>query len=162
MTSQELIDKLAIIDENILAEAAKQPILFVEAARYRVEKMRERARATAEFETWEAELGLAIRAKYKTSDNKLTETAIKAKIRKHSGTKKRDKELQDSYAEEELAKLILDAYRMRKSAIQVISDMQVLEGNREAADVEKLEARRKLSTTARNLEERRKRGRDVE
>lgn len=156
MTSREIIAKLPILDENILLEAANQPQLFVEAARYRVAKMRNRAQALARYEVWCSELGLHYRRTKTGGDRRITEGEIKDRIRISKKARFYDTKLQEAFAQEEFSKLLLEALRMRRDAIRVIADARVSEGIREGAEVERIEARRKLINKARDLESRRR------
>lgn len=155
ITSKSLIEKLTVVDENILAEAARQPLLFVDAARYRVHKMRRRAQADAALDYARSSLGLKTRKA--PSEDRLTEGAVKAIIDTDKNICVLRAGLDEAEAQEELAKLILEAYRYRRDAIRILAEARVYEGMRETAEVEKIETRRKLSRKARELEDRRNR-----
>jgi len=151
--SKELIERLSIVDENVLAEAAKQPLLFIDAARYRVGKMRKRAQADAALDFNRSSLGLKIRKK--PSEDRVTEGAIKSLIDIDPTTRSLRAALDEAEAEEELSKLILEAYRYRRDAIRILAEAHVYEGIKESSEVERAETRRKLSRKARELEDRR-------
>ena len=159
--AESLIGKLPLVDENILAEAAKQPILFIEAARYRVTAMRVRAKAVAELEARKSTLALRIRAK-KTSARSITENAIKETVESQKSVIALRDRVEKAYALEEFSKLILEAYRQRRDAIRIIGETQIAEGIRGSHEVDRLEQSRKLRNRARDLEERRRRVPDGE
>ncbi len=160
MTSaKQLIQKLPLISENILVEAAQQPSLFVEAAEYRVSIMRLRSQALTEYENWCSKLALHYR-KSKTKGERVTEGAIKDHVRINRNTRVLDIKLQRAFAHEEFSKLLLEAFRMRRDAIRVIAEAYNIEGIRGSAQVEKIEAHRKLVKKAQDLESRRQRVED--
>lgn len=162
MTAKELIAKLPLIAENVLVEAAHQPMLFIDAARYRVGKMQKRARAGAERDNYMAQLAVSIRRKRSNSGEKITEGNLKEIIEKDPKSRELRKLNDDAFAEEELAKLILEAFRMRRDAIKIIADSRVYEGLRDDAHEEQRMEHRKLLNRARTLEERRQRQNKVE
>lgn len=150
-TARELIEQLAILDENVLAEAARQPQQFMRVARYRVSKMRKRSQAVAAVEYQRYRKALAIRAAKNSEGEKITEGAIKERVELSSRTQALRDVMERSFAEEELAKLLLEAYRIRRDSIRIIAEAQVYEASRETAEIEKVTARQKLAAEARKL-----------
>ena len=158
ITSESLIKKLALISENIMGEAARQPALFIDAARYRVSKMRRRSQAVAELEVMRSKLALTIRAKKSASGSKLLrEGAVKEKITAHSVIQRLTAEMERAYEAEEFSKLILEAYRMRRDAIRVIAEGEIAEGIRGTRELERAEQRGKILQRARTLDAQRNR-----
>lgn len=155
--SELLIQRLALVDENILGEAARQPVLFIDAVRYRVAAMRRRAQAITEFDYQRSRVALAIRAKRNAEGEKITETALKERVEKHSVVRGLRNQVDRAYEAEEFAKLIIEAYRMRRDAIRVIAESQIAEGMRESKEIEHIEQRQKMRHVAIDLEERRSR-----
>lgn len=155
----QLLQDLQIIDENITAEAVRQPLLFIAAARYRVDMMRKRAQLSAELDAVRVGLAISIRNKPVEDEDgkrgKLTEGAIKERIERQPKVKELREALDRAEENEEMAKLILEAYRERKSSINIIAEMQIFEGGKEGADVEREEQRRKLSRRVRTIQDRR-------
>ena len=162
MTPSELIRKLSVIDEDILAAAAIQPQLFIDAARYRVDSMRKRAVAVAKMEQYRAKLALYIRRKRNSSGDKVTEGYLKERVEINKGTVKRRSAVERSYEEEEFSKLLLEAYRYRMNAVRIIADAQHIEGMKESGEVERIEAGRKLRTKVRELQSQKARIREEE
>lgn len=151
-----LIESLSVVDENILAVAAGQPLLFVEASRYRVAKMRQRSRAEAALEACASELGLRFRTPT-GNEQRITEGYVKTRLLKHPRYRQMKEEVDRAEEREEFAKLLLEAYRMRRDAIKIIADAQTYEGAKGAYQVERDDMHRRLSNEARKLQERRKR-----
>jgi hypothetical protein len=155
MTAKKLIAQLAVIDENILMEAANMATMFSHAARYRVDAMRNRTRAEAALEECDATLSLRYRARQ--SGERKTEAYFKARIALNSRHRKLQSEKEEAEYREELAKLLIDAYKMRRDAIRIIADHLPLEGMREEQILERRDQQRRLSKHARHLESRRRR-----
>lgn len=152
MTARRLIELLAVVDEDILAEAIRQPTLMVQASRYRVAKMRDRAQAIARLDAARAELALKIRNKKDAAGRKMTEGALKERLELSPTIRRLREESDRAYEGEELAKLILESFRQRNSAIKIVADVRVYEGSREGAEVESGEMRRRMVSRARTLQ----------
>ena len=146
----EIINGLKIVAENIDDEAVMQPLLFVDAARYRVAKMRIRAQAETALGQISSELGLSVRARG-SGDTRITNDYIKSKVQKHSRYRVAQEELQEAEQKEEFAKLILEAYRMRRDAIKIVAESQAAEGLRQVVGIERESAIRRLKNEARRL-----------
>lgn len=156
-TSYSLIKKLAIIDENILVEAANQPLLYMEGAKYRVAKMRKRAEAVARLESEKSLIGLKLRRqKDETGKKAHTEDGIKARTELaliKSGTRAA---LDRAYEFEELSKLLLQALQMRRDAIRVIAEAHNISGMREDKEISRIQELRATKNRARDLLRQRK------
>jgi hypothetical protein len=163
ISAESLIERLALVDEDILAEAAKQPILFIDAARYRVAAMRRRAQAVAELDSKRSRIALTIRARRDGSgEKKFTEAALKEKVESQTVIRDLRAATERAYESEELAKLILEAYRMRRDGIRVIAETQIAEGMRGSKEIERIEQSRHIRNKARVLEETRRRVEDAD
>lgn len=148
VTADSLLDSLAVLDENILAEAARMARLFARAAQYRVEKMRYRARAEAALEQWAAHLSLLYRSRAK---GKPTEAYYKARIILNKRHQRLTVEKEACERREELAKLILDAYRQRRDAIRIIADHKGYDAYSTEKMLERDVQSRRLRKQARHL-----------
>jgi len=152
INTDTLIQHLPLVDENILAEAARQPILFIDAVRFRVAAMRRRAQAVAELESKRSRIALTIRRqKDPTGKKQFTETALKEKVESQTVICELRASMERAYEMEEFAKLILEAYRMRRDAIRVIAESQIAEGMRETKEIEHIEQSSKVRREARRL-----------
>lgn len=149
--SSELIALLGIVDENIINTAREQPKLFVKAARYRVEKMRERARVGAELDVLKSTIKQQKRNKKDETGKKLPEAALTELMELDPRVQQLRAKSDDAYFWEELGKSILEAFRQRNSAIKIIAEAQQFEAMRESVSIEKDEQNRKLKNKARRL-----------
>lgn len=148
-TVKNLIRRLSVIDENVYKEAVLQPMLYVDLARYRVAKMRERCQAEAALQAFDAERSMTLRASKR--DQKVTEGYFKARLHKHPRHRQLVATLNEAEAREEFGKLLLEAGRMRNTAIKIVADAQMVEGHRSTMNLERDNANRRLSTQARKL-----------
>ena len=159
ITSAELIGKLPLVAENIFAEAAQQPILFVQAAEYRIGKMRNRARASATLEQHQASVALRIRGKKDPEGKKATEASIKEQVELNATTKQLRERHESAHAQEQFSMLLLEAFRMRRDAIRVLADHALYNRPRESSELDQIEESVQLRNQARHLgRERRKVG----
>jgi hypothetical protein len=152
----DIISGLAIVAENIDEEAIVQPLLFVEAARYRVYRMRVRAQAETALDQVTGELGLHIRARKAGGSERITNDYIKSRVQKHPRFRRLQSELQQAEQKEEFSKLLLEAYRMRRDAIKIVAEAQAAEGLRQVSGIERESATRRLRIEARRLQARRR------
>lgn len=124
------VDLQAILDglnfeELAIAEAAlSQPRLFVACANYRIKLLRERKSAEASLKSLTTRQSLRLRSKYKSMGEKLTEAELKNLLNRNEFVRAAEAALVDLETEEEYSKLLLEAYRMRKDALQVIAQAQ--------------------------------------
>ncbi len=156
-TFDSLLDNLKIVSEDIKEVAAHQPLLFIDAARYRVAMMRLRSKKEQEVDTKRSSLATKFRNRKDEQGKKIyTEGAVKEKVEIQTVVKQLRRELDNAFAEEELAKSMMEAYRQRNSALKIIADMQQFEGSREGAQIERDEQSRKLRNAARKLTDKRR------
>jgi hypothetical protein len=155
--SKSLIAKIPIVAENYMQDAANQPALFMEAARYRVAAMRGVAQADANVEAAESRLALKIRNRRDEDGKKPTEGAVKDALngspRIRAARDARDK----AHALEELSKLILEGFRHRRDALRIIADSQHIEGLKAGHEVDRMLDRNQARLTAQRAEASRRR-----
>ena len=155
INADTLIKRLPLVDENILAEAALQPLRFVDSARFRVVAMKQRAQAAAELEYKRSRLGQIIRARGAEAGERITDKSCNERVEQHSQIREMRDKLDRALEVEEFARLIMEAYRMRRDAIRVIAETQIAEGVKETREIDHIDQRRKIHNAARRLEERR-------
>jgi hypothetical protein len=153
MDTKELISRLSFVEANVLEEAAQQPALFYEVSKARVERMRRRSQATAEYESHKVALSMKYRASAKDFGERITEKSLEQRVESRRTTKEFRAAVESAEADEELSKLLLEAWRMRRDAIRILAEARVYQGVNEDAETTRLQ--RKLADKARKLEERR-------
>jgi len=126
-----LIEALDFAEENIVKANREQPSLFLEASRYRVKKMRARIQKESAYEMQQSQASLILR-KLKVKGNSITEGYIRDKVRVRPSVIEAKNEYDDSLSNEEWAKLLLEAYRQRASAIKTLAEILGAEANAQA------------------------------
>lgn len=145
----KLIRDLQVVQENIKGEAIRQPLLFIEAVRYRVSKMRARAQAEAEQKAWAGQQWIAIRKQF--AGKKITNDEVKAFIEKDPRYQKLVAAKDEAEAREEFAKLLLEAYRMRRDGVRILADAEGYEASKATAEAASESVNRALSIEASKL-----------
>ena len=122
---RKLVDKLEW-DEDAFEDAVReQPRLYLEASRYRALKARRQARAKFALTNTVAEKKLILRGRKDRAGRKqLTESAVTESAALTEDVKDAQKNLDDAYVQEELAKAIMEAYRQRGQMLKIIADIR--------------------------------------
>lgn len=125
---RELVDALRIKEEELEEAALEQSALFWEASRYRILKMRKRAKASFEYDRAFAEQRLRGRKK-KSEDGKksLTEGAVSDMALCSDDIDSLRKAMDDAYAYEELSKQLVECFKQRKDMIRSITTLRASE-----------------------------------
>ena len=121
---QKLLDNLDFTEEEVISAAQAQAKLYVEAVRYRVQKMRKRNAAETALDVMKSELSMRIR---KNSDEKKTEGHIKDMVNGNKTYQEAINSYNRSMEEEEFAKRLLDAYEQRMQALRIVSSVMGFE-----------------------------------
>lgn len=129
-----VLNSLDFLETDVIQAAVSQPKLFREAARFRVAKMRDVSRAKAQYETIRSDAALKLRRK-KETDKGLTEGAIKDRVDSNPDVLKAHAKLQRAYEAEEFAKLLLEAYRMRRDSLRIVTEANGAEVGREMKEL---------------------------
>lgn len=139
---QRLLDGLSFTVEGAVEAALEAAMLFEKAASYRVEKMRLRAAAEMALEQIRAELELLYRKEAAEEGDKITEKNVNAKLAIDPKVQTAQVWLDNHLADEEYAKLLLEAYRMRRDSMKAVVDLTGAERSLQALaekSTEKLE-----------------------
>lgn len=122
-----VLSRLSYTVETVLEAAVEQASLFERVAHYRVEAMRSRLVLEMELERLKADLELSIRKQAADIDEKITEGAIKARIAANGLVQMAQNRLSEAEAQEEYAKLLLEAYRHRRDSLEVVAQQSSAE-----------------------------------
>jgi hypothetical protein len=155
----ELISKLAFAEATATFAASEQPFLFVKAARTRVQTMRRAMKARAALEQVEADTGLNIRDELFSTGQKITEAAVAARVVVSEAVINAQRVVRASDAEEELGKLIVEAYRHRRDSIRVIAEANLIEGNNPHTDELRFRENERLNESAQSIRAKARRAR---
>lgn len=113
----ELIAKLDFSEEQVAASLLNQPTLLLKASHYRVQKLRNRMQAEADYDKASAECALRVRAQ---SEGKITEAYIKETVATDADVLLAQRKYNETKAAEEWAKLLIESYQMRGSMLKAL------------------------------------------
>jgi hypothetical protein len=126
-----LLKKLDFTEEDLIRADLEQPRLYMEASRFRVRLMRKVIQAEAALELVSVGSALRIRKKYRELGKSITESAIKERVANNPDVQDCKKRLGEVEAMEEWAKLLLEAFKMRRDAVKILAEVLGAEANAE-------------------------------
>ncbi len=135
---------LANIDfspENVVATAAAQARLFLEAADYRMDCYRKRQMAETRLERQRVQEAQELRQKAKEIGEKTTEANVAEMVSYNPEIRQLQDTLFMAEESEEASKLLLEAYRMRRDCLRVVAELvssELAMGKVVAAEREKM------------------------
>lgn len=136
-----LLNGVELAEEDLMRSTIKQPELFWLAGRLRVQLMHKRIKREFELEMARATIGMRTRQKRDDKGKReYTEGHVKAAIELDRKVQHIRKRLDRDFVLEELGKQLLEAYRMRRDVIRIVTDagkislhmreLELLKGNR--------------------------------
>lgn len=141
---QRLIKKLDFSEEDIEHAAMEQPTLAYEAARYRIQIMRERVQAEMAYEAKVSRY--QARYREKKGDNgkrELTEGAVKDKVARLPRIRKLRRKYEMLMVVEEFARSLVFLYNQRLDCIKAVISVRKYEGSADFRKMAEDEARKK-------------------
>jgi len=123
----ELISSLDFMPENVVQAAAEQPKLFLRAADYRMAKYRKYVQAEGRLEAERAATSLRLREQARLNGERLTENHIAELLTVDDNLRRLRAEVESAREADEYAKLLLEAYRMRRDCIRVVAELSSAE-----------------------------------
>ena len=116
-----LLSKADFEPENVVAAAATNSVLYVDAINYRLECLTRKADAEfASKRTW-AEAEIVVREAAKARDEKITESYVKALLTTDDVVSAAERELATAEAFDEFSKLVVKVFEMRRDCLQIVS-----------------------------------------
>jgi hypothetical protein len=147
---RKLLRHLYFAEEDYRTANLEQATYQLTAARYRIDKMRERMRLEAALELLRAKW--AYKYRKKTRNGKpLTEAAVKEKLAINKFVHSAQRELNESIIEEELAKQLLEVFKQRQIAINNIIKANSNSIAKELWELEKNASHEKLRAAAKTI-----------
>ena len=119
----ELLRALDFSEEEVVDASKQQPVLFMEAARYRAQTMRRRMEAEAALSVLRAGRASRFRADKREIGDKVTEGQVSEKLNLDRKVIAGAARLATAQVEEEYAKLLMEGYRMRRDALKITADV---------------------------------------
>lgn len=125
---QDLLDRLSFAEEGLQQAALEQAKLFMAAASYRINRMKDRQEAESKYEDLRVSRSLKLRMKYLTGGKKsVTEKHINDLIDHDQEIRDARDEVLKAKRREEYSKLLLDSYDHRRSSIKVLAQFAYVE-----------------------------------
>lgn len=118
----QLVNRLDFEPTQVVDAAAENPSLFLRAANIRIEQMRKRNQAKAAREERRAEVALHLRQDARETGERITESAIEQMLLVNPTIKPLSEALERAEEAEEYAKLLVEAFRMRRDCLKIISE----------------------------------------
>lgn len=123
----ELVRKVGFDVDNLDEAGMEQSKLFLEAGRFRVQKVRKHSAAKQEYERVYAEQRIAARRITSGGKKKYTEGGVSDKASVVGAVAQAQKAMDAAAAEEEWAKVLTEAYKQRAQMIMVLGRIQASE-----------------------------------
>ena len=149
-----LVNELQFNADDVEKAALRQPKLFLEASRYRVKKMRKKARRLIKMELIEAETAHKLRRASRKAERgeRMTESAINDAVKLDPRWRKEKIRLERAFEEEEFAKQLLICFQHRQSTIKVVAEIRNAEMSNELRQVKQnlaMEGQKRMADKAR-------------
>jgi len=118
----DLLNNLDFADTDIQRASMQQPKLLLTAGRLQVRKTREKNRAEAALKLRRTELDAHYRKRATQRGDKITEANLQARIDHHSDIRALQEAFDIAREEAEFAKLLVEAYHARQSALKIMGN----------------------------------------
>lgn len=129
---EELLERLSFPEEGLQQAVLEQAKLFMEAADFRIAKMRAYQGAKRELDGAKTQISLRLRAKYavpQKGKKALTERHLTDLVEQTQTVKVASAALDKAERLEEWAKLLLEAYRQRRDSLKIMAQFAYVEEN---------------------------------
>ena len=149
----DLLSHLDFSETDINLAAMQQPKLLLTAGRLQVRKTREKNRAEAALKLRRTELDGHYRKRAVQRGEKITEASLQARIDHHTDIRVLQTAFDTAREEAEFAKLLVEAYHARQSALKIMGNQantEIIMGQRASQVTSSAQQSRRL------LEEKRK------
>jgi len=124
LTVEQILESIDFDDEAVEHAARTLPKLFLEAAQYRVRTLRRRQVAERALDAARVDAAMAARQAAIDAGKKITEVALKELVEHNTDVRENQRTEHECRKLEEFAKLLLECLRMKKSAVQVVTEMK--------------------------------------
>lgn len=124
LTIEEIMQKLDFLEEEVEHAARGLPTLWLEAAQHRVRIMRLKQNKAVILDVARVDAAADIRATALRDGVKLTIQGVTEQVEGDEDVRAALKAYNDSQLMEEFAKLVLEAIRTKKHAVQIVADSQ--------------------------------------
>ncbi len=123
LTIDQILEEIDFEDEEVEHAARTLPKCFLEAARYRIRILRKRQGLEKNLDASRVDIAMAARSNAATSGTKITEAGIKELVESDEDVRVNVAAVKNAQQLEEFAKLVVECFRMKKSAVQVVASL---------------------------------------
>jgi len=123
LSVDQILDQVDFEDEEVEHAARTLPKCFLEAARYRIRILRKRQGLEQKLDASRVDAAISARANAYGSGTKITEAGIKELVEGDEVVRANVAVVKDAQQLEEFAKLLVECFRMKKSAVQVVASL---------------------------------------
>jgi len=116
-----LLNKVDFEPENVVAVAATNTVLYVDAINYRLECLTRKADTTLAAKYAWAEAELVVRSAASANGEKITESHVKALLTVDPVVSAAERSKEEAEAYEEWSKLVVKVFEMRRDCLQIVS-----------------------------------------
>jgi hypothetical protein len=120
---EELVKNLNFSDEQTSEAARLQAPLFLCAAIYKVQKQKRKQRYEAKLKLLRSQLAKKVRNELSELGQRVTDKQVEETISRKHELIKLQKRLDNCEQEEEFAKLLIEAMRMRSTSLKIVSEL---------------------------------------
>ncbi len=120
---ESVLSKLEFAPEDCISAAARNPLLFRDAADFRVSCLRKRNAAKMAWESGSGARELKLRKEARAGGEKITNDEVTASLLTDPTVALLRKKFDDADEMDEYSKLVVEAVRMRRDALRVIGDL---------------------------------------
>lgn len=119
----DLDKRIDFVPEAVVKEACEQTVLFRDAISLRLIAMEGRQKAKSASERTAADARVRLRDQYKLSGDKITESGLDAACTLDPTCRLANDELNEWEGIEEMAKLMLEVFRMRRDCLRMVAEL---------------------------------------
>ncbi len=117
----ELLGKVDFEPENVVAAAATNSVLYVDAINYRLQCLTRKSEADMAAKRAYAEAEIVVRTTAKANDEKITEGHVKAILATDEVVTAAEKAREAADLFDEYSKLVVKVFEMRRDCLQIVS-----------------------------------------
>ena len=123
LSIDQILELIDFEDEEVEHAARTLPKLFLEAARYRIRVLRKRQDMEQKLDAAKVDAAIYARTEAADSGTKITEGMVKEAVDSNDEVRAQSAAVAKYRSLEEFAKLVVECFRYKKSAIQVVASL---------------------------------------
>lgn len=120
---ESLLKGLDFTADNVVDAATRNAVMFMRAVEYRIRCMHGRVEAKMRLESSCAAMDAELRKEARDLGEKITEKGIEQRLTLDKLISERKDKFSEAEELEEYAKLLVEAYRMRRDCLKIVGDL---------------------------------------